>query len=59
MTATVDRPLRAVSDSYDEPQIAWSMRTVGRHLHPSSEDATVELAGDIVTVEEVSNHYDD
>ncbi len=44
MTTTEDRPLRAVSDFYDEPQIAWSTRTVGRHLHPGSEDATVELA---------------
>jgi hypothetical protein len=33
MNATDDPPLRAVSDFYDEPQIAWSMRTVGRHLH--------------------------
>ncbi len=34
MTTTEDRPLRAVSDFSDEPQIAWSTRTVGRHMHP-------------------------
>jgi hypothetical protein len=36
MTATDDRPLRAVSGFCDEPQIAWSMRTVGRHPRPGT-----------------------
>lgn len=35
---------RAVGDFYDEPGMAWSLRSVGTHLHPGSEEATVALA---------------
>ena len=36
--------LREVGDFYDEPGTAWSLRSVGPHLHPGSEEATVALA---------------
>lgn len=36
--------LRAVSDIYDEPFVAWTLRTMGTHLHPGREVATVQLA---------------
>ena len=29
---------------YDEPTLAWSLRSVGPHLHPGGEEATVLLA---------------
>lgn len=37
-------PLRAVSDIYDEPWVAWTVRTAGLHLHPGRELATARLA---------------
>lgn len=36
--------LRDVHDFYDGPQMEWALRSVGPHLHPGSEDATVALA---------------
>jgi SAM-dependent methyltransferase len=36
--------LRAVHDYYDAPGVEWALRSVGPHLHPGSEDATVALA---------------
>ncbi|MEX2080399.1 MAG: class I SAM-dependent methyltransferase, partial [Dehalococcoidia bacterium] len=33
-----------VGDFYNEPGMEWSLRSVGRHLHPGSEEATVALA---------------
>ncbi len=38
------QPLRDVADVYDEPGVRWALRSVGPHLHPGSEDATVALA---------------
>lgn len=35
---------RDVADVYDEPGIRWALRSVGAHLHPGAEDATVTLA---------------
>lgn len=35
---------RAVSEIYDEPFVAWTLRTAGVHLHPGREAATVQLA---------------
>ncbi len=35
---------RSVGEFYDEPGMKWSLRSVGRHLHPGSEEATVNLA---------------
>ena len=35
--------LRPVADIYDEPWIAWTLRTAGGHLHPGREIATVNL----------------
>ena len=35
---------RAVADIYDEPWVAWTLRTAGTHLHPGRELATVQLA---------------
>ena len=32
---------RSVADFYDEPGMQWSLRSVGSHLHPGSEEATV------------------
>lgn len=37
-------PLRKVADFYDEPGMRWSLRSVGPHLHPGSEESTVALA---------------
>ncbi len=36
--------VRPVDDFYNEPGMEWSLRSVGPHLHPGSEEATVELA---------------
>ncbi|MEX0783818.1 MAG: class I SAM-dependent methyltransferase [Dehalococcoidia bacterium] len=36
--------MRPVGDFYSEPGMAWSLRSVGPHLHPGSEEATVALA---------------
>ncbi len=36
--------LRSVADFYNEPGMAWSLRSVGPHLHPGSEEATAALA---------------
>ncbi|MBI5947593.1 MAG: methyltransferase domain-containing protein [Chloroflexi bacterium] len=36
--------LRDPRDVYDGPGMAWSLRSVGAHLHPGSESATVALA---------------
>jgi SAM-dependent methyltransferase len=36
--------MRRVSDIYDEPWVAWTLRTAGTHLHPGREAATVHLA---------------
>jgi SAM-dependent methyltransferase len=36
--------LRNVAEVYDDPGMRWALRMVGTHLHPGSEDATVELA---------------
>jgi SAM-dependent methyltransferase len=36
--------LREVHDYYDGPGVEWALRSVGPHLHPGSEDATVALA---------------
>ena len=36
--------LRPVADVYDEPWVAWTLRTAGTHLHPGRELATVQLA---------------
>ena len=36
--------LRPVADIYDEPWVAWTLRTAGPHLHPGRELATVQLA---------------
>jgi SAM-dependent methyltransferase len=40
------RPMtaRTVADFYDEPGMQWSLRSVGPHLHPGSEEATAMLA---------------
>ncbi|MEO8539538.1 MAG: methyltransferase domain-containing protein [bacterium] len=35
---------RTVGEFYDEPGMEWSLRSVGPHLHPGSEEATVKLA---------------
>ena len=35
---------RSVAYLYDEPGMQWSLRSVGSHLHPGSEEATVALA---------------
>jgi SAM-dependent methyltransferase len=35
---------RSVGDFYDEPGMEWSLRSVGTHLHPGAEEATVALA---------------
>ena len=35
---------RSVGEFYDEPGMRWSLRSVGPHLHPGSEEATVTLA---------------
>jgi SAM-dependent methyltransferase len=35
---------RTVGEFYDDAGIEWSLRSVGMHLHPGAEDATVELA---------------
>ena len=35
--------IRPVGDFYDEPGMEWSLRSVGPHLHPGSEEATVAL----------------
>lgn len=35
---------RTVAEFYDDAGIEWSLRSVGMHLHPGAEDATVELA---------------
>lgn len=40
----LEADLRDLHDFYDEPGIAWAVRSVGPHLHPGSEDATVTLA---------------
>ena len=44
MTEAPSQPIRDVADIYDEPGIAWALRSVGTHLHPGSEDTTVALA---------------
>ena len=36
--------VRTVGEFYDEPGMQWSLRNVGPHLHPGSEEATVALA---------------
>jgi SAM-dependent methyltransferase len=36
--------MRAVEDFYNDPGMEWSLRSVGPHLHPGSEEATVALA---------------
>jgi SAM-dependent methyltransferase len=36
--------MRRVEDFYDDPGMEWSLRSVGPHLHPGSEEATVALA---------------
>ncbi len=42
MNADVE-DIRPVGDFYDEPGMEWSLRSVGPHLHPGSEEATVAL----------------
>lgn len=44
MDSPADFRLRAVADIYDEPWIAWTLRTAGPHLHPGRELATAYLA---------------
>jgi SAM-dependent methyltransferase len=36
--------MRPVADIYDEPWVAWTLRTAGTHLHPGREVATTQLA---------------
>lgn len=36
--------LRPLSEVYDAPAMEWSLRAVGPHLHPGSEETTVDLA---------------
>lgn len=43
MDSPGDLPLRPVPDIYDEPWVAWTLRTAGTHLHPGREVATVHL----------------
>lgn len=35
---------QTVAEFYDDPGMQWSLRNVGPHLHPGSEEATVALA---------------
>jgi ubiquinone/menaquinone biosynthesis C-methylase UbiE len=35
---------RTVAEFYSEPGMEWSLRSVGTHLHPGGEEATVALA---------------
>lgn len=35
---------RTVAEFYDDPGMEWSLRSVGLHLHPGSEEATAALA---------------
>ena len=44
MDAPSDLALRPVPDIYDEPWVAWTLRTAGTHLHPGREFATAHLA---------------
>ena len=34
----------SVAEFYNEPGMQWSLRSVGTHLHPGGEEATVALA---------------
>lgn len=43
MDSPADIALRPVPDIYDEPWVAWTLRTAGLHLHPGREVATVNL----------------
>lgn len=43
MDSPADLSLRPVADIYDEPWVAWTLRTAGGHLHPGREIATVNL----------------
>lgn len=44
MDAPSESRLRPVADIYDEPWVAWTLRTAGTHLHPGREFATAYLA---------------
>ena len=36
-------PVRSVLDFYDDPLLEWTLRSLGTHLHPGREVATVHL----------------
>ncbi len=44
------QPVRDIADVYDDPSIVWALRSVGTHLHPGGEDATVALATKAVSL---------
>lgn len=44
MVEAAIKPMRTIGDFYDDPGIAWSLHSVGTHLHSGGEDATVALA---------------